>query len=305
MSVFVGVDGGGTHARAVVIDETGKELARYTGGAGIVDPRNPETAAHVIVAVVEQVLSTAGLSIPVDALCCGLAGAGRPEQSEAVTRSLLTAAVAQRVLVVGDAETAMYDAFGNDPGVLLIAGTGSIAWARNAAGEVFRVGGWGQLLGDEGSAYDIGLQALRAVARAADGRAAPTVLTELIVSDCGVSDVADLIAWGAVASKAQIGALAPTILACAETRDAAAVQIRANALEQLLVLLGTALKHAGTRRISLALAGGLIEPGRPLFSHLTEAAARFFPDVTVRDIPIDAARGAAAMALESVTKSRG
>jgi glucosamine kinase len=292
---YIGVDGGGTHARAVAVDETGRELARRTGPAGLVDPRDPGSAATAVAELVRAVLLDAGADAAA-ALCCGLAGAGRPHEREAVRIALTLEHVAERVGVVGDAEAAMADAFPDGAGVLIVAGTGSIAWARTADGVALRVGGWGQLLGDEGSGYDIALRALRAVTQAADGRTGATALTGVLLAAADLDDADDLIAWTASASKAQIAALAPTVLACAQAGDTTAVAIRAAAVAALLQLALTAARRTGADTLTFALTGGLLAGSGPLRALVSEAIHLHVPEAVVTDRPVDAALGAARIA---------
>lgn len=294
--VYVGVDGGGTHARAVVVDAAGRELARLTGPAGLVDPRDPAAAAHVVAGIVRDALHAAGVGSAA-VLCCGLAGAGRGQQREAVRVALVLEHIASDVLVIGDAAAAMADAFPSESGVLVIAGTGSIAWARNH-GEPVRVGGWGQLLGDEGSAWALGIGALRAVVRAAD-RLEETALTEAVLTHAGLRDLTDLIAWSADASKATIAALAPAVLDCADHGDAAASQLRARAVDDLVELTITACARTGLPAPAIALTGGLIGPGGPLRDSLIAALTARLDGVRVLDRAIDAAAGAARIAREA------
>lgn len=292
---YVGVDGGGTHARAVAVDEQGRELARRVGPAGLVDPRDPVSAADAVSRLVRAVLADAGAPSAAG-LCCGLAGAGRLHEREAVRIALTLENLAERVSVVGDAEAAMADAFPDSAGVLLIAGTGSIAWARTADGAPLRVGGWGQLLGDEGSGYDIALRGLRAVARAADGRTPPTVLTHVLLAASGVTEPQDLIAWTAAATKAQIAALAPSVLTCAARGDHAAGAIRDRAIAALARLAEAAARHLGATSITISLAGGLLARRGPLRSPVIEAIRRELPEADISDHTVDAALGAARIA---------
>src|SRR5690606_32133686 len=115
-----------------------------------------------------------------------------------------------------------HDAFGSGPGLLVIAGTGSVAWGRAEDGRAARAGGWGHLLGDEGSGYALGLEALRAVVRAHDGRAPETTLRDAVLSHARARAPEELIAWAATAAKADIAALAPRVAAAAREGDAAA-----------------------------------------------------------------------------------
>jgi N-acetylglucosamine kinase-like BadF-type ATPase len=190
----------------------------------------------------------------------------------------------------------MADAFPEGPGVLVVAGTGSIAWARALDGTTVRVGGWGQLLGDEGSGYDIGLSGLRAVARAADGRGEPTALTDAIPDHLGLAAPDALIAWAAAASKAQIAALAPIVLRCADGGDAAALALRSAAVDALVELVATAARRVDANAPQVALAGGLIAGDGPLRAHVSEALRRRLPQARVSDRPVDAALGAARIA---------
>lgn len=292
---YIGVDGGGTHARAVVIDSEGRQLARRLGSAGIVDPRDPGRAAAAVAQLVREALRDAGASSAA-ALCCGLAGAGRPHEREAVRIALALEHLAERVGVVGDAEAAMADAFPEGAGVLVVAGTGSIAWARAPDGATLRVGGWGLLLGDEGSGYDIALCGLRAVARAADGRATPTALTPVLLAAAAVREPDALIAWAAAATKAQIAALAPSVLTCAARGDDAAAAIRDHAVTALVQMTTVAARRSGATSLTVALTGGLLAGGGPLLAPVTEALRRQLPDVTITDRAVDAAMGAARIA---------
>lgn len=309
----VGIDGGGTRTRAVVLDATGRELARRDGPAGIVQPADPCGAAEAAADLTRAVLADAGVAGRAAVLCCGLAGAGRWQEREAVRVGLMLAGVADRALVVGDAETALADAFGADAGVLVIAGTGSIAWAQagsdtstSAGGDdgaeedtprVTRVGGWGELLDDEGSGYAIGLGALRCIARAADGRDPPTTLAAAVLAATGVGAVEDLIRYAATASKAEVAALAPVVLRCAVQGDAAAGRVRTAAVDALAELVVTAAARAALPTPRLAFAGGLIGVGGPLREELAAALAVTFPQSTLLDRMVDAARGAALLAI--------
>ena len=297
MSVYVGIDGGGTQARAVVVDAEGHELSRVTGGAGIVDARAPDRAADAMAELTMRALEAAGAASPAAVLCCALAGAGRQAQRDAVGNALLARRVARDVIVVGDAEAAMYDAFGGGDGVLLIAGTGSIAWARHGK-NVVRVGGWGMLLGDEGSAYDIGMRSLRAVARAHDGRAVETALTAAVLEHCGLREPTDLIAWTSNASKADVAALAPLTLAAATAEDAIALHIREQAVTQLALLVVTATQRVHLTAARVVTMGGVLQDDE--MQKLLHTRIRALShDATILERTVDAARGAAQLALQA------
>lgn len=299
MSLHGGVDGGGTRTRAVVIDERGTIVARGEGAAGIVDGRDPAAAARAVEAVLRRVLHDAGLQPPLASLCCGLAGAGRNTEREAVRVALELAGIADRAQVTGDADVALHDAFCSGPGVLVIGGTGSIAYARTREGSLIRIGGWGSLLGDEGSAWFIGVEGLRAVLRAHDGREPETSLHDPLLRATAARDPNDLVAWSAGASKAQIAALARDVLRCAGEGDAAACRIREHAGDLLAGLVVAAARQAELSEPEVALTGALLEPGGPLRDDVARRIREQLPQVQLLQRSVDAARGAALMTIPS------
>jgi N-acetylglucosamine kinase-like BadF-type ATPase len=298
-ALYVGVDGGGTHSRAVVVDAAGRVRARRSAGEALVRGDDPGAVVAALSRLVLASLRDAGGTLPATALCCALAGAGRTPERDRVARDLASTGIAHRVRVITDAEAALHDAFGTGPGILLIAGTGSIAWARAADGRVARVGGWGDRLGDEGSAFAIALAGLRAVARAHDGRARETLLATAALRHTGAPAPEDLIRWAAAASKAEIAAFAPAVIARADTGDETAAAIITHAVAQLALHVATARKRLApwTTPPRLATAGALIAPPRgPLLERLRAALAELGESVELASKPVDAASGAAAIA---------
>lgn len=303
---FVGVDGGGTHTRALVVDAAGRERSLVEGGPGIVDSEDIPAAVRHMASVVAHALRDArgeeqgGEAQAEDravAAWFGLAGAGREAVAGAVREGLESEGIAERIHVGTDLEAAFQDAFGDGPGVLLVAGTGSVAMVRREDGQVLRSGGWGALLGDEGSAFAIGLRGLRAIARAHDRRGPETVLTPRILDELGIQDPRDLVTFASGASKSELASLAPEILAAAEGGDAVATQIRAEAASGLGSLLRAVLSESLPWREAprLALSGGLLAPGRPLRSPVEEMARRM--DLEVLPDLVRPERGAARLAL--------
>lgn len=274
MALFIGIDGGGTRTTAAAFDGQGRELARVQGGAGLVRSTHPTAGAAALADLTERVLRAAGAAPPATALCCALAGAGRKEDRVAIAAALQREAIAQRIRVVTDADAAFHDAFASGPGILLIAGTGSIALGRGEGGtQLTRVGGWGTLLGDEGSGYALGRAALRACARAHDGRQGGTALLPLILEHLGIHAAEELIHWGGGATKREIAALAPLVLAAVEEGDDAARTIADNAARDLVGHVATLIRNLAPwpEAPTLALTGGLIAPGGPLRTRLIQA----------------------------------
>lgn len=298
--IVVGVDGGGTGSRALVMDGAGEELARAAGPPGLVDPRHPEAVLSAVVETTRAALEEAGVTGPPAVVWAALAGVGRPETREAVEAAAAELELAERIRVGTDVEAAFHDAFGDRPGVLLLSGTGSVAWGRGEDGKVARVGGWGALLGDEGSGYALGLEALRAVARSVDERTAGTRLAPRILTRVGLDDVQDLVPWVALATKGEVAALAPVVLQSAEEGDATAQEILHHATLHLHDHVDTLLERLGPweRAPGVALVGGILGPGGLLESRVRESLADL--PVWILDEEVDGARGAARLGLREL-----
>lgn len=297
MTVFVGVDGGGTHTRAVVVDAQGRELGRAQRRGAVVRVHAPQVAARAVRDAVRAAAKRADVTLPATALWAGLAGAGTEEAREAVGRALEASELAEHVVIGTDVEAAFHDAFGDGPGILLIAGTGSIAWARGVSGNVVRVGGWGDRLGDEGSGFAIGSAALRATTRAEDGRGRPTLLHARVLEQVGVDAPDELVAWVARAAKGDVAALVPLVVAASKEGDEAATEILDRAVADLCDHVLAAVERAGPwpDPPELALCGGLLQPDGSLRGAM-EVAVRSLP-VRLRSGPVDPPLGAARMAM--------
>ena len=296
MSFVIGVDGGGTKMRVALLDLSGQEIARAEHPGGVVTHEAPGVAVTALQAAVWDAVDQAGVELPASALWAGLAGAGQEAARSAVLAALATAKLAEIVHVGTDAEPAFHDAFGVGPGMLLIGGTGSIAWGRDGRGRIERVGGWGRLLGDEGSGHDIGVQALRAVARAHDGRIEPTALTSSVLAHCGQQEVTGLVRWAEKASKADVAQLAPLVVSAAEAGDATAEAIVEASVTALVAHVEALARRLGEEGApELLLWGGLLADGGPLGARVSDALRS--AGVPVLDRSVDPPAGAAKLAL--------
>jgi N-acetylglucosamine kinase-like BadF-type ATPase len=208
--------------------------------------------------------------------------------------------IARSVLLVSDADVAFEDAFGGGEGILLIAGSGSIGLARALAetGEhsLRRVGGWGALLGDEGSGYGIGLAGLRAAVAGSEGRGPETHLLNTLYEILNLDAVRALFEWSETADKPAVAALAPSVVEVAREGDPVAGQIVEEAVRGLIAH-ATALRGRyffDSPAPSVALVGGLIQDGGPLRSQVRRALES--DGFEVLDAPVVPVRGAARMA---------
>jgi glucosamine kinase len=301
MRIVAGVDGGGSHTRVILADEEGREIGRSDGPPSAIRPGDGGRSPAIIARMVRDALRLAGQAeARAAALCAGVAGAGRDAERDALARALVDAGVADDVMVHPDAAIGLEDAFGEGPGILLLAGTGSVAFGRSPTGTIARTGGWGPVIGDEGGGTWIGRRALAIVAAAADGREPETALTGAILTATEVSRAEDLIAWASGASPADLAALAPAVLRCADTGDRRATTIVSFAAEELVLHVRTIARELfGDERaaIPLAVAGGLLGRGSPLRSALEHRFKSAVPGAQFDGREIEPARGAVRLAL--------
>ena len=229
-----------------------------------------------------------------DAFVVGAAGAGRETERAELQVALERQRLAWRAIVTSDAELARTAAFGGGPGVLLIAGTGSIAFARDMQGVTHRVGGLGWRMGDQGSAHWLGLRALEAVGAMHDSLGPVTHLAEAVCTAARVPGMAALVRWSTTASPAEVAALGPAVVACADAGDPVAIELRDRAVDALVRLA----VRAGAGVLPVALSGGLIAPDRPLRVRVTKALETQH-GATVLRRPVDPCRGAPVLAREA------
>lgn len=256
---FLGIDGGGSKTLAVIVDANGQECGRAQGGSSNHTVVGSEQAIAQLYAAAELATQAAGCQLPIKAAWLGLAGVDRPDDQRVLLPRLQPLAAALRL--TNDAEL-LLSALDDAVGVALVAGTGSICLGRDARGTAARAGGWGHILGDEGSGYDIGRLALQAATRAADGRGEATLLLERIMGAWGLQRPDNMIGrvYNNDDDKATIARLSALVLLAAHDGDHVAraiLQHAANELALAVLTVCNKLDFPGGK-ISLALGGGLL-----------------------------------------------
>ena len=237
MRFFLGVDGGQSGTTALIGDEAGHILGRGEGG-----PCNhaaAEEGRERLRRAIHESVGAARAETGLDpaarftAACCGMSGG--PDDKRAILEAILPA---DRLIVTTDAAIALAGATPSGRGIIVIAGTGSMAFARNQAGETARAGGWGYLFGDEGSAFDIARQALRAALRMEEGWGPATILREKLRQAGGAVDANQLMHrfYAPDWPRDRIASLAPLVDAAAEAGDSVAAEILQYAALQLAML---------------------------------------------------------------------
>jgi len=295
--VFLGVDVGGSHTTVVVGDRNAQIVSRADGPGAAMRPGGAEASAAVIADVARRAAAAADITLPADAAMVGAAGAGREQEQHELAAALIAAQVARRVRVAGDSEISLAAAFGDGPGILLNAGTGSIAFARSPDAHLHRAGGYGWQLGDEGGGYWVGRRALAAAVRTTDDPDESSTLLERLLVALGLRHLDDLIRWTATATPGQVAALAPHVLNAALEGEAIAQQAVWEAAVELARLVNVLARHfPGTEPIAVATAGGLLRRGSPLVKALHEVLASKVPRARLVDGPVDAPAGAVRLA---------
>jgi glucosamine kinase len=302
--IVIGIDGGGSKTHAIVADEHGSTIAETVGPGSAVKPGHAEDSANVIAAVVRDALASCEMThVMPRAICVGVAGAGREAQRHELWSALMSRDLASELVIHSDFSIALDDAFGDGPGVLLISGTGSVAFGRGPTGTTARCGGWGPVCGDEGSGAWIGRRALSVVTASSDGREPETGLTGAILTAAQLNETGDLVEWASSATPGTLATLAPVVMSVAESGDLRANAIVTLAVEELVLhIRALARQLFGDERAALgvALSGGMLQRGSTLRKRLEHRLKSAVPGCQVRTEPVVAARGAVRAALRSV-----
>src|SRR5262245_8647182 len=236
----LGIDAGGTKTVCLLADDRGAVLSEGRGGGANLQASGELELEKVLYEVMARAIGDRPWRA--DAICLGIAGADREDDVRTVRAIMRRISPGSRVLVVNDALVALEAGAPAMPGIVIIAGTGSIAYGRNARGNAARAGGWGHILGDEGSGYWIGREALAAVVREADGRGSATGLVDAVLEHFGVAAAAGLvhIVYNREMPRRHVAALGPIVQRAASSGDAVARDILERAAEELVLEIGRA-----------------------------------------------------------------
>jgi glucosamine kinase len=294
MGLFLAIDAGGTKTRCVLADEARILGSAATGSVKLMRVSEAEASARLRTMLAE-VSHAAGVGLEsVTRTCVGVAGLSIDAVREWAEREI-GGAVGGELLLLGDDEIALEGAFRGGPGILVIAGTGSNVIGRAADGMMYGAGGWGPALGDEGSGFWIGQEALRAGFWAKDRGIETSLLA-------GIGEFWETNSPGEIVERANLrpgpdfSALAPIVVRCAEGGDelAAAVLERAGAeLAEQVALVALKMKESGgDGKVEAAYTGGVLEHIAPVRDAMVEALKSSAPEITVMEIAADSLEGA-------------
>lgn len=299
MSVL-GINAGGTRTVCLLADETGTVLAEARGPGANLQSVGELEVEKVLHLLIDQALGT---DVPPSAICLGMAGVDRPGDADTVRSILQRIGHRARILVVNDALIALEAGVPDQAGTVVIAGTGSIAYGRDTKGRAARAGGWGYVLGDEGSGYWLGRQALRAVVRAADGRGTHTALTSLVLGHFRVASPRDLVhaVYTGDMRPATIAALARAVGEAAVAGDDVAVHLVSVAARELAAAAVSVARRLDITAAPVLLAGGALLGLDLLAAKVTEELSRHLPEARTQRLTVNPAVGAVKLACAALT----
>ena len=295
----LGIDAGGTKTVCYLADESGRIVGDGRSGGANLQSHGELEVEKVLHHVIEQAI--ADRAIAPAAMCLGVAGVDRQEDDQIVRGILRRLGFRTHALVVNDALIALVAGTGDEPGVVLISGTGSIAYGVNEAGFAARSGGWGYVLGDEGSGYWIGREALTAVMREADGRGTRTRLTALILEHFQLAKVDGLVreVYDRGLQRQAIAALGPVVERARADGDVVAAEILAAASEELSRAAESVIQrlHMRGQSFRTVLAGGMFRVVPWLAESVARRLAEVAPRTSVARLEVEPAMGAVHLAL--------
>ena len=288
--LVLGVDGGGTKTVAWIARRERSGNAQVIG-RGRSESSNCRSVGYAqatsnLDRAIDLAFRDAGqAATPVASACLALAGADRPVEREQFRAWAGERNVADKLIITNDAMPVLYAASGSGIGIALLSGTGSVAVGRNSNGDTARCGGWGSLLGDEGSGYQIALAALRASVRAADGRGEPTTLLSKVMTHFQVDEASELIPviYSSDTNRSIIANLTPLVFQSSAQGDKVATVIFERAAADLADMVATLANRLKLveRPVALGISGGVLLHQENLVEEICKLLIKSALEVTV------------------------
>jgi N-acetylglucosamine kinase-like BadF-type ATPase len=297
---YLGFDGGGTKTDCILVDAAGAVLARATAG-----PSNPLRAGYAkawftLSDAADMVLERQHIkSSDILGICAGIGGAGREAVAKRIATFLLAGFPNAAVSVTTDLAITLQAAVGDGEGIILVVGTGSGAYGRDADGKIQRAGGRGPWFSDEGSAFDIGRRALAAVVRAEEGRGEKTALSEQVLKWLGCNDWNRVLDWVVKNPDDVFPRIFPLVAALGDKGDPVAREILSSAAGSLAELAESVLKKLkmADREVPVAKAGGALGRSKFFDAAIDAGLERVAPRARVVNLQEKPAEAAAQLAI--------
>jgi len=304
VAIFLGIDGGGSKTSCLIGDET-SILGKGTAAGSNVVRVGEAQARDALATATRQARAAANIApSQINKTCVGLAGAARPEIRELV-HQIVAELVSGEIEVVGDIVIVLEAAFGGGPGVIVIAGTGSIAHGRNAEGQTARAGGWGFAISDEGSGHWIGREVVAAAIRACDGGGVQNSRAlESLMKCWGLDTREQLVPAANATPPPDFAALFPAVLALADSRDPIALDVLVRAGAELANLAGTVIRRLFPQSgpVPVAMSGGVFGSSPFVRQVFCENLRSKHPQAAINPTVIEPVLGALELARKCAAK---
>ncbi len=305
----IGVDAGGTKTQAILTDSQENVLAWGYGG-----PANPtriplEQARASLSAAAAEAIRDSGLgSSDIAAVCLGVAGGGKKEYQTKIAAAIAKLGIAGQIIVVSDVVTAFWSAIPKGRGIIAIAGTGSSAYGVDEQGNTVTAGGWGYLVGDEGSAFDIGRSGMTAALKAYEGRGPATILQEHLLPYLHLSTFEEI--RYAIYNpsdndrKLVISRFAPLVTQAAAAGDEMAQNILRRAGNEIGLNIVSVAQRLGLcgQAFEAGLIGGVFKAGDLVVNSLREVVLKTAPHADIFISHTPPSLGAARLALRTIER---
>ena len=305
MNIFLGIDAGGSKTTCVVGDETSVLATATTGGSNVIRWGEAEARMQLHEAI-QKACASSNVTLPdVRRICLGMAGAARPVISS-VVKDIIGEIYTGELEVVGDMVIAMEAAFGSRPGVIVIAGTGSIAYGRSQDGHTARAGGWGFAISDEGSGHWIGRAAVSGVMRAQDeDEASPTGLALNILHAWKLQTLDELVRTANSSPSADFSTLFPHVLAAADAGDPIARSVLTQAGAELAGLAKIVITRLFEEApaVPVAMSGGVFRNSALVRNVFYNSLRSEYPQAAVAATIVEPVNGALELARRGAQKN--
>ncbi len=308
MKYIIGIDGGGTKTECAAADLDGNILFETKGEASNFLIKGTEKVSEAILDLINKCKEKLNFSYSdIEIILIGTAGAGRINDAERLKKSFADYSTNKRIsfknfIVESDARIALEGAFSGMPGAILICGTGSIMVGKDLSGNIHRIGGFGRLIGDEGSGYSIGREGLNAVSKQFDGRGNFTLISKYLEDKFEINSAEKLITE-VYKHNFDIASVARAVVSAAENNDEIALRIINEEINELLKYIPAIMQRLNLAELNLSFVGGLITKENFYSQKLKAKIMNDFPDIKIQTPQNSPVMGAIIMAKKIFDKN--
>ena len=292
MAVFLGIDGGGSKTSCLIGDEKSVLGSGMAAGSNVVRLGENSARQALHEAIRHACASANVIPAQIQRACAGLAGAARPEVQDAVRR-IIAEVISGNIEITSDMEITLEAAFGEGPGVIVIAGTGSIAYGRNVQGQTARAGGWGFAISDEGSGYWIGKTAVATAVKEGE-QIQDTCLLKAIAKSWGVTTHQQVVMAANGMPAPDFAALFSVVQKAAEKQNKQAREVLTQAGKELVVLAEDVLSRVFTEAdsVPVAMSGGVFAHSSQVREVFYNRLSKEYPNVQLIEDVVEPVHGA-------------